>query len=166
MTLQFNSLRQPLISIVAIPLSVVGVITGLLVTGNPFGFASFLGIVALAGIVVNDAIVLVTFINQLRAQGKDKFEAAKIGARRRLRPVLLTTISTISGLLPLSLGFAGSGEFWAPLGWSIIFGLAIATVLTLIIIPCLYTVIAPGNGPGRGRSHLTGAGNSLNGEAV
>jgi HAE1 family hydrophobic/amphiphilic exporter-1 len=145
MTLQFNSLRQPLIIIVSIPLSVVGVIVGLLITGNPFGFAAFLGIVALAGIVVNDAIVLVTFINQLRAQGLDKFEAAAKAARRRLRPVLLTTISTISGLLPLSLGFAGSGEFWAPIGWSIIFGLATATVLTLIIIPCLYTVIAPGN---------------------
>jgi HAE1 family hydrophobic/amphiphilic exporter-1 len=145
MTLQFNSLRQPLIIIVSIPLSVVGVIFGLLITGNPFGFAAFLGIVALAGIVVNDAIVLVTFINQLRAKGEDKFSAAKKAARRRLRPVLLTTVSTISGLLPLSLGFAGSGEFWAPIGWSIIFGLATATVLTLIIIPCLYTVIAPGN---------------------
>lgn len=149
MTLQFNSLRQPLIIIVTIPLSVVGVITGLLITGNPFGFAAFLGIVALAGIVVNDAIVLVTFTNQLRAEGIDKFEAARMAARRRLRPVLLTTVSTISGLLPLSLGFAGSGEFWAPIGWSIIFGLSSATVLTLIVIPCIYTVIVPESLPGR-----------------
>lgn len=161
MTLQFSSLRQPLIIIVAIPLSVVGVITGLLVTGNPFGFASFLGIVALAGIVVNDAIVLVTFINQLRAQGHNKFEAAKLAARRRLRPVVLTTVSTISGLLPLSFGFAGSGEFWAPLGWSIIFGLAIATVLTLVIIPTLYTVIAPGGRPVRGRNSTDRGGVSM-----
>jgi HAE1 family hydrophobic/amphiphilic exporter-1 len=155
MVLQFSSLIQPLVIIVAIPLSVVGVITGLLVTGNPFGFASFLGIVALAGIVVNDAIVLVTFINQMRKQGHDKFEAAKMAARRRLRPVLLTTVSTIAGLLPLSLGFAGSGEFWAPLGWSIIFGLAMATVLTLIIIPTLYTVIAPAGKPIRGQFRVT-----------
>jgi CzcA family heavy metal efflux pump len=143
MTLQFGSLRQPLIIMITIPLSVVGVVAGLLITRNPFGFASFLGIVALAGIVVNDAIVLVTHINQLRAEGRDKFEAARISARRRLRPVLLTTVSTIAGLLPLSLGFAGSGEFWAPLGWSIIFGLSVATVLTLIVIPTVYTVIAP-----------------------
>lgn len=154
MTLQFGSLRQPLIIIITIPLSVVGVVTGLLITRNPFGFASFLGIVALAGIVVNDAIVLVTFINQLRAEGYDKFEAARISARRRLRPVLLTTVSTISGLLPLSLGFAGSGEFWAPLGWSIIFGLSVATVLTLIVIPTLYTVIAPEGGGRRASSEL------------
>jgi len=151
MILQFSSLLQPLVIIVAIPLSVVGVVAGLLITGNPFGFASFLGIVALAGIVVNDAIVLVTFINQMRKQGYDKFEAARVAAGRRLRPVLLTTVSTIAGLLPLSLGFAGSGEFWAPLGWSIIFGLAIATVLTLIIIPTLYTVIAPAGKPIRGQ---------------
>jgi HAE1 family hydrophobic/amphiphilic exporter-1 len=151
MILQFSSLLQPFVIITAIPLSVVGVVAGLLITGNPFGFASFLGIVALAGIVVNDAIVLVTFINQMRKQGYDKFEAARVAAGRRLRPVLLTTVSTIAGLLPLSLGFAGSGEFWAPIGWSIIFGLAIATVLTLIIIPTLYTVIAPAGKPIRGR---------------
>lgn len=157
MTLQFSSLRQPFVIIVAVPLSVVGVVTGLLITNNPFGFASFLGIVALAGIVVNDAIVLVTFINQLRDEGQDKFSAAKLAARRRLRPVLLTTVSTISGLLPLSLGFAGSSEFWAPLGWSIIFGLAIATVLTLVIIPALYTVIAPEGRPERLRVYRRGS---------
>jgi len=145
MVLQFGSLRQPLVVIIAIPLSVVGVILGLLVTGNPFGFASFLGIAALAGIVVNDAIVLVTYTNQLRARGHGKMEAARLASLRRLRPVLLTTVSTISGLLPLSLGFAGSAEFWAPLGWSIIFGLAVATVLTLVVIPTVYTIVAAGD---------------------
>jgi CzcA family heavy metal efflux pump len=149
--LQLSSLIQPLIIIVTIPLSVIGVVMGLLITRNPFGFASFLGIVALAGIVVNDAIVLVTFINQLRKQGYDKFEAARLAARRRLRPVILTTVSTIAGLLPLSLGLAGGSEWWAPLGWSIIFGLSVATVLTLVVIPALYTVIAPSGRLTRGQ---------------
>ncbi len=87
-------------------------------------------------------------------------EAAKLAAHRRLRPVLLTTVSTISGLLPLSLGFAGGTEFWAPLGWSIIFGLAAATVLTLVVIPTLYTVIAPESGAGAAARDRTGAADS------
>ena len=101
----------------------------------PFSLASFIGLVSLTGIVVNDAIVLVDFTNQARKRGLPLREAIVEAGVNRLRPVLLTTITTIGGLLPLLLNISGGAEFWQPLTAAVVFGLAFATVLTLVVIP-------------------------------
>lgn len=141
LVIQFNSYKQPCIILLAIPLSFVGVVMGLVITRNNFGFMAFVGIVALTGMVVNDAIVMVDYINYLIKQGKNVRDAVVEAGQRRLRPVLMTTVTTIGGLLPLSLNLGGSGDFWVPMGWSIIFGIGVATLLTLIIIPIIFTII-------------------------
>ncbi len=141
LSIQFNSCKQPCIILITIPLSFVGVVFGLIVTGNNFGFMSFVGIIALTGIVVNDSIVLITYTNQLVANGTKIKDAVVMASQRRLRPVLMTTVTTIGGLLPISLDLGGGGDFWAPMGWSIIFGIGIATFLTLIITPLIYSIM-------------------------
>lgn len=141
LALQFNSLLQPVIVLLAVPLSLVGVVIGLLVTGTPFSFMVFIGIVSLTGIVVNDGIVLIDGINRVRASGVPIASAIRDASVRRLRPVLLTTITTIFGLLPLTLNVTRGGEFWAPLGIAIISGLIVASGLTLLFVPILYSLI-------------------------
>jgi HAE1 family hydrophobic/amphiphilic exporter-1 len=135
---QFNSFAQPLMIMSAIPLSFVGVIYGLMICGFHFSISAMIGVVALAGIVVNDAIVLVDFINKLRAQGMSVEDAVIRAGQLRLRPIFLTTVTTIGGVLPMALNLAGGAEFFQPLTVSIIFGLAFATALTLIVVPTAY----------------------------
>jgi len=137
---QFNSFRQSLVVMIAVPLSFIGVVIGMWIAGFPFSLASFIGLVSLTGIVVNDAIVLVDFANQARSRGLPVREALVEAGVNRLRPVLLTTITTIGGLLPLLLNISGGAEFWQPLTGAVVFGLAFATVLTLGVIPCAYSV--------------------------
>ncbi|TWU20895.1 efflux RND transporter permease subunit [Bythopirellula polymerisocia] len=137
---QFNSFRQSLIVMLTVPLSFIGVTIGMWFLGYPFSLASFIGLVALTGIVVNDAIVMVDFTNQARERGLPLREALVEAGMNRLRPVLLTTVTTIGGLLPLLLNISGGAEFWQPLTAAIIFGLAFATVLTLIVIPVCYSL--------------------------
>jgi len=137
LVVQFNSLVQPLIIIFAVPLSFIGVIPGLAITGNDFGFVAFVGVVALVGIVVNDAIVLVDYINYLRNQGMEIKEAIVKTGRTRFVPVFATTITTVGGILPLTL----KDEFFEPMGFALIFGLLMATVLTLVVIPSMYSII-------------------------
>ena len=137
---QFNSFRQSAVVMIAVPLSFIGVVIGMWVAGFPFSLASFIGLVSLTGIVVNDAIVLVDFTNQARARGLPVREALVEAGVNRLRPVLLTTVTTIGGLLPLLLNISGGAEFWQPLTGAVVFGLAFATVLTLGVIPCAYSV--------------------------
>lgn len=149
--IQFNSLVQPLIVILTVPLSVVGVTLGLLVTGTPFSFMVFIGVVSLTGIVVNDGIVMVDAINAKRREGLPLSEALVVASGERLRPVLLTTVTTIAGLLPLTLNVTDGGEFWVPLGISIISGLLVASLLTLFVVPVLYRLLdrwQPGGSPG------------------
>jgi multidrug efflux pump len=135
---QFNSLRRPLIILLTIPLGVIGVVAGLLVTGSYFGFMTLLGIISLAGIVINNAIVLIDRIRiEIDENGLDPRDAVLAAARTRLRPILLTTATTIGGLIPLWLG---GGPMWEPMAISIIFGLAFATVLTLGLVPVLYSL--------------------------
>jgi multidrug efflux pump subunit AcrB len=134
---QFNSFSQPLIVMLSIPLGLIGVVYGLMVCGFDFSISSMIGVVALTGIVVNDAIVLVDFINRLRAEGMSLEAAVIRGGQLRLRPIFLTTITTIGGLLPMAIG-GGTVEFFRPLSVAIMFGLAFATVLTLVIIPTAY----------------------------
>lgn len=138
LVLQFNSFIQPFVVLAAVPLSLIGVALGLGVTGLNFSIAAMIGVVALAGVVVNDGIVLVAFTNQLRSAGVGKKHAIVMAGQLRLRPVFLTTVTTIGGLMPLALNIAGGGEFWRPLTVSIIFGYAAATLLTLVLLPVGY----------------------------
>lgn len=135
LTVNFNSFVQPLIILFSVPLSLVGVSLGLMVCGFNFSISAMIGVVALAGIVVNDAIVLVDFYNRLRNAGLAPEASAVASGQLRLRPIFLTTITTVGGLLPLALNLSGGGEFWQPLTISIMGGLLFATLLQMYIIP-------------------------------
>jgi len=140
MASQFESLRDPFIILFSVPFALIGVIWALLVTNQIFTVNVFIGLVMLVGIVVNNAIVLISYINILRGRGYSVKEAVTLGGRTRLKPVLMTTITTVFGLLPLAL-FRGEGsEFWRPLGITIIGGLLVSTLVTLVFIPTLYSV--------------------------
>lgn len=131
---QFSSFRQPLFILVTVPLALIGVLPGLVIVNQPLSFPGLIGIVALTGIVVNNAIILIDKVNVNRRSGMDKLEAVSDAAQSRLQPILLTTVTTVAGLLPLAL----SSATWGPLGYSIIFGLLFSTVLTLLVVPVLY----------------------------
>ena len=135
---QFNSYRRPLIILITIPLGVIGVVVGLLVAGSYFGFMTLLGIISLAGIVINNAIVLLDRIRiEIEDNGLAPQRAIIESAQKRLRPILLTTCTTIGGMLPL---WFGGGAMWEPMAIAIIFGLAFATALTLGVVPVLYSI--------------------------
>ena len=135
---QFNSLRRPAIIILTIPLGLIGVVFGLLLARSYFGFMTLLGIISLAGIVINNAIVLLDRIKiEIEENGLPPQRAIIESAQRRLRPILLTTVTTVGGLIPLWLG---GGPMWEPLAIAIMFGLIVATVLTLGVVPVLYTL--------------------------
>jgi len=133
---QFNSFFQPFAIMAALPLSILGAMIGLLVTGNNFSIMSFIGLVGLAGIVVNDSIVLVDRINKTRRSGYNLFEAIVSAGRHRLKPIIATTLTTIGGLITLTI----TDELWEGLGVVIIFGIAFATILTLIVVPVMYSL--------------------------
>jgi multidrug efflux pump subunit AcrB len=154
---QFNSVSAPFIIMVAVGLSLIGVLLGLILTRTPFGLMTFIGLISLAGIVVNNSIVLVDYVMQLRQQGMDKLDAIIEGGATRLRPVLLTALTTVLGLIPLTFGinidFVGlltdfapnfqfgseNTQFWGPMGTAIISGLTFGTFLTLVIVPVMYS---------------------------
>lgn len=138
LVLQFRSFRQPLIVFLAIPFAVTGMIWALWITGNTFSFTAFVGLTSLVGIVVNNSIILVDYINKLRGRGKSLNEALQLAAETRLTPIVLTALTTIGGLLPLTLR---GGTLWAPMGWTIIGGLLVSTVLTLVIVPVIYKLL-------------------------
>ena len=142
LVLQFRSFLQPLIIFVAIPLSIVGSLLGLLLTGYSFSFTAFVGLTSLVGIVVNNSIILVDYTNQLRRRLLPLKEAIVQAAKTRLAPIILTVSTTIGGLLPLTLR---GGTLWAPLGWTIIGGLLTSTLLTLIVVPALYRLLSGEN---------------------
>ncbi len=135
---QFNSMRKSAIVLMTIPLAVIGVVVGLLVTGSYFGFMTFLGVISLAGIVVNNAIVLLERIDIEIEEGKPAHLAVLDAARMRARPILLTTATTIAGLLPL---WISGGELWEPMAVAIIFGLLISTLMSLAVIPVIYATL-------------------------
>ncbi|RLC38068.1 hypothetical protein DRH27_03165, partial [Candidatus Falkowbacteria bacterium] len=134
LVLQFNSFRQPFIILFTLPLAIIGVIFGLNLLGQPFSFPAFIGIVALTGIVVNDAIVLIDRINKNLNVGMEYFEGIIEGGVARMQPIFLTSITTIAGIFPLLF----ADELWFGLSITVIFGLIFSTVLTLIIIPIYY----------------------------
>lgn len=137
---QFKSFLQPLIILTTVPFAFIGAMVGLITTGNPLSMASTYGLVALAGIVVNDSIVLVEFINRQRIAGVDKWRAIINAGCTRLRPILLTSITTVSGLLPMALGVGGRSATWMPMASTIAWGLSVATFLTLLVIPAFYAI--------------------------
>jgi multidrug efflux pump len=154
LVMQFNSLSQPLIIMSAVIISLIGVFIGLIVYAMPFGIImTGIGVISLAGVVVNNNIVLIDYINKLRLRGLSRREAVVAAGLRRFRPVTLTAVTTVLGLIPLTFGFgfdiysfsfAGAGEsaeFWKSMGIAVIFGLMFATVLTLIIVPVIYTTL-------------------------
>ena len=141
MASQFESLLHPFIILFTIPLALVGAILALFLTGTTISVVVFIGLILLAGIVVNNAIVLVDLINQMRRKGKNKVDAIMEGGKSRLRPILMTTLTTTLGLLPLAIGFGDGAELRSPMGITVIGGLLVSTVLTLIIIPVMYSIL-------------------------
>lgn len=141
MASQFESLLHPFIILFTIPLALVGAILALFITGTTISVVVFIGLILLAGIVVNNAIVLIDLINQLRERGMDKYEAIIEGGKSRLRPILMTTLTTTLGLLPLAIGFGDGAELRAPMGITVIGGLLVSTLLTLVVIPVMYSIM-------------------------
>jgi multidrug efflux pump subunit AcrB len=138
---QFNSYSQPLLILVSIPFAFVGVVLYLFFSGTPLSTTVIYSGVALAGIAVNDAIVLISFINELRLSGIGVGEAVQEAALTRIRPILLTSLTTIVGLLPTAIGFGGYSVVWSPMASTIIFGLVFSTMTALFIIPMFYGLI-------------------------
>ncbi len=137
----FGSYTQPIIIMVAIPFGFVGAIMGHLLLGFNLSLISLMGIVALSGIVVNDSLILIVAANVLRRGGASAFEAVSRGARRRLRPILLTSLTTFFGLMPMLLETSVQARFLIPMAISLAFGVLFATVITLVFVPALYLVL-------------------------
>lgn len=137
---QFESLLHPFTIILSVPLSFSGAFFGLLITGRTLSVPSFIGLIMLAGIVVNNAIVLVDYINTRRHAGEALVEAILTAGPIRLRPIMMTTLTTVLGLTPLALGIGEGSEAQAPLATAVIFGLILSTLLTLVLIPVIYTL--------------------------
>ena len=139
MASQFESLLEPFIIIVEVPLAMIGVIWTLFLTGTTMGLTALVGLLMLAGIVVNNGIVFVDYANQLRRkEGMSSRDAIVMAGRKRMRPILMTAITTILALMPLAIGATESSVMWAPMARTVAGGLAVATVLTLVVLPCLY----------------------------
>jgi multidrug efflux pump subunit AcrB len=141
LALQFSSYVQPLIILCAVPFGIMGAIWGLFGMGYDLSLFAMFGVVALAGIVVNDSLVMVDFINKRRADGLDIQRATLDGAVERLRPILSTTLTTVFGLGPLALGLGGKDEILAPMAISLAAGLGISTALVLVVVPPIYVII-------------------------
>jgi len=138
---QFESFRDPFVVLFSIPMALIGVVTTMILTGTIFSMQAFIGCIMLAGIVVNNAILLVDYTNQLRHQAQmPLLEAIRVAGSRRLRPILMTTLTTVLGLLPLSFGLGEGGETQAPLARVVIGGLTSSTLITLVFIPVLYSI--------------------------
>lgn len=141
MASQFESFGHPLVVMLTLPLGAVGVVTALWLTKTPLSVISMVGVVMLAGIVVNNAIVLVDAVNRLRAEGVPRYRAIVAGSRSRLRPILMTTATTVLGLLPMAAGIGDGAELRRSLGIAVVGGLTVATLLTLVVVPVVYALI-------------------------
>jgi len=141
MASQFESLIHPFVILFTIPLALVGAVLALFITGTTINIVALIGVIMLAGIVVNNAIVLVDLINQLRAQGVDRIEAIMEAGSARLRPILMTSLTTALGLLPMAMGFGEGSEVRTPMAITVIGGLVVSTMLTLVVIPVVYSLM-------------------------
>jgi HAE1 family hydrophobic/amphiphilic exporter-1 len=138
---QFESFLHPFTILMAVPLAVVGAVLALLLTGQGLNTMSLIGAVILVGIVVNDSIVKVDFINQARGRGMPLRDAILEAGRVRLRPIIMTTVTTVLGLTPMALGIGRGADLRAPLAIAVIGGLIVATLLTLIVVPVVYSLV-------------------------
>ncbi|MEJ7746663.1 MAG: efflux RND transporter permease subunit, partial [Luteimonas sp.] len=141
MASQFESLLHPFVILFTIPLALVGAVLALLLTRSPVSVVVFIGLILLVGLVVKNAIILIDKVNQLREAGVPKREALVEGARSRLRPIVMTTLSTLFGFLPLALAFGEGAEVRSPMAITVIGGLLVSTLLTLVVIPVVYDVL-------------------------
>ncbi|MDH4290920.1 MAG: efflux RND transporter permease subunit, partial [Aquincola sp.] len=141
MASQFESLIHPFVILLTIPLALIGAVWALWLTGTTVNVVAYIGLIMLAGIVVNQSIVLIDAVNQLRAGGMPKFDAILEGGRLRLRPILITKLTTILGLLPMALGIGEGAEVRAPMAITVIGGVLLTTFLTLLVIPVVYSVL-------------------------
>ena len=144
MASQFESFLHPFVILFTVPLALIGVALVLYVLGIPLNVMVFLGLIMLAGIVVNNAIVLVDYINQLRRRGVPKLKAVRQAGQARLRPILMTSTTTVLGLLPMALGIGNGAEIRTPMAITVIAGLISATLLTLVVIPTVYVIFEKG----------------------
>ena len=142
MASQFESLKMPFIIMFSIPFAFSGVAIALFITNTTLSVISAIGAVMLIGIVVKNAIVLVDFINLMRERGYELYEAIAISGRSRLRPVIMTSATTILGMLPLAMSKGAGSEFWSPMGVSVIGGLIFSTVVTLVLVPVVYAIFS------------------------
>jgi len=141
MASQFESLLHPFVILFSIPLAAVGVALALWLTNTSLSVIVFIGLIMLAGIVVNNAIVLLDLINQLRERGMERIAAIKEGARLRFRPIMMTTLTTVLGLLPMALGLGEGSEMRTPMAITVIGGLLTSTLLTLLVVPVMYSLL-------------------------
>jgi HAE1 family hydrophobic/amphiphilic exporter-1 len=147
MASQYESLRDPFIIMFSVPVAGIGVVLSLLLTGSSFSMQAYIGIIMLAGIVVSNAILLVDYINTLRRRDNMPLrEAVELGGRTRLRPILMTSIATMLGLVPMAIGIGEGGELQAPLARVVIGGLLTSTLVTLVLVPAIYTLFEEGIG--------------------
>jgi HAE1 family hydrophobic/amphiphilic exporter-1 len=144
MAAQFESFIHPFIILFTVPLGAIGVIWTLLATGQSVSVVVFIGVIMLSGIVVNNGIVLIDYINRLRRSGMEKMQAIREAGHVRLRPIVMTTLTTVLGLLPMALGLGEGAEIRAPMALTVIGGLLGATFLTLLVIPALYSIVDRG----------------------
>ena len=153
MASQYESLRDPFIVMFSVPVAAIGVVAALKLTSTSFSLQAYIGVIMLAGIVVSNAILLVDYTNILRRRdGLPLREAVEVAGRTRLRPILMTTLTTILGLVPMSLGIGEGAELQAPLARVVIGGLAASTLVTLVLVPAVYTLFEEGlTGLRRGR---------------
>jgi len=138
MAATFESFIHPLIVLFAVPLAMIGVVVGLLVTGTDVSVMVLIGVILLVGVVVNNAIVLIDAVNRLRRAGLEKTDAVIRAGHIRLRPILMTTLTSVLGLLPMAISWGEGAELRAPLAITVLFGLSVCTLLTLIVIPAIY----------------------------
>jgi multidrug efflux pump subunit AcrB len=138
LVLQFNSIRRPAIILMTIPFSLIGAVLGLLIMDAYFTFPAMLGLFSLAGIIINNGIVLIDCIEHYRQKGASEGESIISACVDRLRPIVMTTLTTILGLVPLALY---GGEFWYSMAIVLIFGMAVGTLLTLFVVPVFYRVL-------------------------
>jgi multidrug efflux pump subunit AcrB len=143
---QFRSYFQPMLILVTVPMAFTGVVFGLLMTGNPLSLYTLYGVIALTGIAVNSAIVLIDAANARIKAGMRPLHATVYAARRRVIPILMTTTTTIAGLFSLAAGLGGKSLIWGPVASSIVAGLGVASLLTLFLIPTLYRAFQRGHG--------------------
>ena len=141
MASQFESLLHPFVIMFSVPFAIIGVLATMWVFGVTVSVVSLIGFILLAGIVVNDAIVLVDYANQLRKQGMSKLEALAGAGRVRLRPILMTTATTVFGLLPMALGLGEGAELRTPMALTVIGGMITSTLLTLLVVPAVYAIL-------------------------